>query len=60
MKKKKGDDILNIYDISKYVDNLGKNVTEAIIVNAVHDVFTSDKKPLDFAIKILIEWLDNN
>ena len=56
----KGDDILNINDISKYVDNLGKNVTEVIIVNAVHDIFTSDKKPLDFAIKILLEWLDKN
>ncbi|MDR1583491.1 MAG: alpha/beta hydrolase [Prevotellaceae bacterium] len=56
-KFRKSDAVLNVEHIRKYAPSLGKNVTEAIIDDGLHDLFLSDPKIRTKAYKYMFEWL---
>ena len=57
-KNSKHDSVLDVNEIKKYVDFLSNEVTKIEIEDGIHDIFTSEKDPLDKAIYHLFEWLD--
>ena len=59
-KMEKGDNILDVKEINKYSDFIGKNVTEYSIKNATHDVFVSEEEPREKAIQLFFEFLVKN
>lgn len=53
----RGDAVLDVNDISRYGRKLGKNVTEFIVKDGLHDLFLS-RKPVRYALYInVFEWL---
>jgi len=58
-KQDKGDNILDVNEINKYSDLIGKNVKEYIIKDATHDVFCSEYKSRNKAISIMLNFLKN-
>lgn len=56
-KVKESDVVLNIKDIKRVGNNLGKNVTLQEIPKAIHDVFLSNKKSRIYALNKTIDWL---
>jgi alpha-beta hydrolase superfamily lysophospholipase len=53
----KGDNVLDVNEINKYSDLLGKNVTEYIVKDATHDVFCSESKPRNNAMSKMLKFL---
>ena len=59
-KMEKGDNTLDVKEINKYSDFIGKNVTEYSIKNAIHDVFSSEDEPREKAFQLFFEFLYKN
>jgi alpha-beta hydrolase superfamily lysophospholipase len=54
----KADAVLNVEHISKYAPMLGKNVTEIVIANGLHDLFLSAREARTKAYGCMFEWLE--
>ena len=54
-----GDDTLNINDIKKYSNNLGKNLKTYQFNNAIHDIFSSTLDIINKALDITFNWLNS-
>lgn len=52
-----GDDTLDINDIDKYSNNLGKNIKKYQFNNAIHDIFSSSLDVINKAFEITVDWL---
>jgi alpha-beta hydrolase superfamily lysophospholipase len=59
-KFKKSDAVLNVEDIRKYASSLGKNVTETVIDDGLHDLFLSAPEVRTKAYKCMFEWLQKS
>ena len=57
---KKSDSVLNVEDIEKYSDMLGKNITKIKIENGMHDLILSEKSVRENVYKKLFLWLKRN
>jgi alpha-beta hydrolase superfamily lysophospholipase len=51
------DAVLNVEHIKKYAPLLGKNVTEIVIPNGLHDLFLSASEVRENAYKCMFKWL---
>ena len=51
------DNVLDVKEIDKYCNNLSNHITKIEINKGIHDIFTSDKEPLDKSIFYLLKWL---
>lgn len=54
-----GDDTLNVEDINKYSNNLGKNIKKYQFNNAIHDIFSSTIDIVNEALEITFNWLNS-
>ncbi len=57
---RKSDSVLNVDDIDKYSDMLGKNITKIKIRNGMHDLILSEKSVRENVYKNLFSWLKEN
>ncbi len=57
---KQSDSVLNVEDIEKYSDMLGKNITKIKIKNGMHDLILSEKSVRENVYKNLFSWLTEN
>jgi alpha-beta hydrolase superfamily lysophospholipase len=56
-KFRKADAVLNVGHIRKHAPLLGKNVSEIIVTDAMHDLFLSAPEVRTEAYKSMFEWL---
>jgi alpha-beta hydrolase superfamily lysophospholipase len=54
----KADAVLNVEHISKYAPLIGKNVTDIVITDGLHDLFLSERKVRTKAYRCMFEWLE--
>ncbi|MDR0725839.1 MAG: alpha/beta hydrolase [Prevotellaceae bacterium] len=57
-KFRNADAVLNVEHISKHIPSLGRNVTEIVIADGLHDLFLSAFEVRTDAYKRMFEWLD--
>jgi alpha-beta hydrolase superfamily lysophospholipase len=55
---RKADAVLNVEHISKYAPRLGKDVTEIVIADGLHDLFLSVREARAKAYGQMFEWLE--
>jgi alpha-beta hydrolase superfamily lysophospholipase len=56
-KFRNADAVLNVEHIRKHIPSLGKNATETVIVNGMHDLFLSAFEVRTEAYRRMFEWL---
>jgi alpha-beta hydrolase superfamily lysophospholipase len=58
-KFRNADAVLDVEHIRKYIPSLGKNTTETVIANGLHDLFLSASEVRTETYKRMFEWLED-